>query len=51
MTPSGTIKLVLPEETFMSIPAQRTLGLVSKIHGVFINRNLVVISGRIGVDK
>lgn len=32
-------KLVFREEAFWLVPAQRALGPVSEVHGVFINRD------------
>jgi hypothetical protein len=37
MVPSGSLK-VLREQAFRSVPAQRSLGSVSEVHGVFSKR-------------
>lgn len=40
MVPSGTKKIILGEGAFSSVPAQRSLGPVSEMHGVFSNSDL-----------
>lgn len=45
MMPYGTIKASPQRGGFGSVPAQGTLGLVSKVYGVFNDRDLPSTSG------